>query len=87
MGQTGLVNSNSPKSGWAEEIPSGPPLRDELGRLVDSDGGRDEAENDYFEAANDPQFTAIETAQRRFKGQLRRRLRHLESKARRGTPK
>jgi hypothetical protein len=65
---------------------SGPPLRDELGRLVDTDGGRDEAENDYFEAANDPQFRHNETAQRRFKSQLRRRLKHLASKARSQEP-
>ena len=81
--QNGLVNSKSPKSDWADRLPSGPPLRDELARLVDSDQGRDTAENDYFESANDPQLVATETAQRRFKGQLRRRLRHRESKARR----
>ena len=32
---------------------------------------RYEAENDYFEAANDPQFTAKETAQRRFDRAMR----------------
>jgi len=85
MRQTGPMDPNSPKSGWADRLPSGPPLRDELARLVDSDGGRDPAENGYFESANDPQYTGTETAQRRFKGQLRRRLRHLESKARRRT--
>ncbi len=58
-------------------------MREELARLVDSDGGRDDVENGYFEAANDPQFVHQETEQRRFRGQLRRRLRHLESKARR----
>lgn len=83
MGQNGRVDSNSPKSGWADQLPGGAPLREDLAKVVDSDRGRDEAENDYFEAANDPQFVARETAQRRFKGQLRRRLRHLESKARR----
>ena len=54
----------------------------ELARLVDSDEGRDDAENGYFESANDSQFVATETAQR-FKRQMRRRLRHRESKARR----
>jgi hypothetical protein len=76
------VDANSPKSGWADRLPSGPPLRDELARLVDSDEGRDRAENEYFESASDPQFVATETAQRRFKGQLRRKLRHRESKTR-----
>ena len=83
VSQTGRVNPDSPKSHWAKPLPDGPPMREELARLVDSDEGRDDAENDYFESANDPQFVATETAQRRFKGQLRRRVRHLESKARR----
>jgi hypothetical protein len=60
-------------------------MRDELARLVDADQGRDEAENGYFESANDPQFVATETAQRRFKGPLRRRLRHRASRARERT--
>ncbi|MBX9245970.1 hypothetical protein ICW40_14270 [Actinotalea ferrariae] len=71
----------SPKSPWAAELPDGPPMRVELARLVDSDGGLDDAENEFFEAANDPQFVARETDQRRFRSQLRRRLRHLQSKA------
>jgi hypothetical protein len=57
-------------------------MRDELARVVDADHGLDDAENGYFESANDPQFVATETAQRRFRGQLRRRLRHRESKSR-----
>ena len=82
MRQTGWVDPTSPKSDWADRLPSGPSMRDELARVVDADQGRDEAENGYFESANDPQFVATETAQRRFKGQLRRRLRHRESRAR-----
>lgn len=72
----------SPKSEWAARLPAGPPLREGLARLVDADGGRDDAENGYFEAANDPQFVQEEAEQRRFRGQLRRRLRHLESRSR-----
>ncbi len=72
----------TPKSEWAESLPSGPPMRADLARVVDADGGRDEAENEYFEIANDPQFVQRETAQRRFRGQLRRRLRHLSAKTR-----
>ena len=82
MAQTGPVDPGSPKSGWAKRLPSGPPLRDEFASLVDSDQGRDEAENGYFESANDPQFVTTETAQRRFKSQLRLRLRHRAAKAR-----
>lgn len=83
LSETEDMDPKSPKSEWADELPGGPPWRDELARLVDSDGGRDDAENEYLEWANDPQFVTTETAQRRFKGQLRRRLRHRESKARR----
>lgn len=72
----------SPKEPWAEKFDAGPPSRESLARVVDEDGARDEAENGYFEWANDPQFVATETAQRRFKGQLRRRLRHRASKTR-----
>ena len=82
MRRTCLVTGTSPRSGWADQMSSWPPLRDELGRLVDTDDGRDEAANDYFAAANDPQFRHNKTAQRRFKSQLRRRLRHRAAKAR-----
>lgn len=86
MAQTVSVGAESPKTEWGRRLPSGPPLRDELARLVDSDGGNDEAENGYFESANDPQFVATESAQRRFKGQLRRRLRHRNATARERKP-
>ena len=48
------VEPTSPKFDWAERMPSGPPMRDGSARLVDADRGRDEAENGYFESANDP---------------------------------
>lgn len=66
----------SPKESWAGDLPAGPPSRESLARVVDEDGGQDEAENGYFETVNDPQFVANETAQRRFRSQLRRRMRH-----------
>ena len=53
MSQTGRVEPTSPKFDWAERMPSGPPMRDGSARLVDADRGRDEAENGYFESAND----------------------------------
>ena len=76
------MKSVSPKTEWADKLPSGPSLRHELARIVDEDRNRDEAENSYFESASDPQFVATERAQRRSKGQLRRRLRHRESSTR-----
>lgn len=72
----------SPKEPWAERLDAAPPSRESLARIVDQDGGRDEAENGYYESASDPQFVVNETAQRRFRSQLRRRLRHREGKRR-----
>ena len=86
MRQTKEVrNASSPKTAWAALFWAGPPLREDLARLVDSDGGRDESELEYFEAASDPRFVSTETAQRRFRAQLRRRLRHRESRSRHGS--
>jgi hypothetical protein len=73
---------SSPKEPWVERLDAGPPSRESLGRLVDDDGGRDEAENGYYESSAGPQFVANETAQRRFRGQFRRRLRHRAAKMR-----
>lgn len=76
----------SPKEPWARHLDVGPPSREALARIVDEDGARDEAENGYYESASDPQFVANETAQRQFRSQLRRRLRHRQAKQReRGT--
>ena len=77
-----LVESNSPKSEWAKHLPAGPPLKDDLARLLDQDGARDEAENSYLEAASDPQFAQNENERRRFQSQLRRRLRHRSARQR-----
>jgi hypothetical protein len=73
--------SDAPKAEWVADLPSGPPEKEALARLVDADGGRDEAENSYYEAFADPAFVRVEAAQRRFRGQYLRRLRRL---ARRG---
>lgn len=81
------IASYLPGSVWANTCLSASsvfsPPKAQLARLVDSDGGCDDAENGYFESANDPQLVQEETEQRHFRGQLRRRPRHLESKARR----
>jgi hypothetical protein len=73
---------DSPKAGWVSSFPDGPPDKDGLARAVDADGGRDAAENSYYEAVADPGYVQLETAQRRFRGQYLRRLKRL---AHRGT--
>ena len=47
-----------------------PPSKDSLARIVDADGGRDEAENSYYEACADPDYVRQETMQRRFRGHM-----------------
>jgi hypothetical protein len=71
---------DAPKAGWASSFPAGPPDKDGLARIVDADGGRDDAENSYYEEAADPGFIRLEKAQRRFRGQYFRRLRRLSSR-------
>lgn len=74
----GIVKiGDQPKAGWVSRLPSGSPDKDGLARIVDADGGRDAAENSYYEAAADPSFVQLETAQRRFRRQYFRRLRRL----------
>jgi hypothetical protein len=68
---------DAPKAGWAGTFPAGPPGKEGLARVVESDGGRDEAENSYYEEAADPAFVHLERARRRFRGQYVRRLRRL----------
>jgi hypothetical protein len=78
-----VTDSDAPaKSGWVERLPSGPPEKDILARVVESDGGRDEAENGYYEAVSDPGYVQRETAQRRLRGQYLRRLRRLRERER-----
>ncbi|MEU4673977.1 hypothetical protein AB0F91_39980 [Amycolatopsis sp. NPDC023774] len=71
---------DTPKAEWVVNLPSGPPEKEALARLVDADGGRDDAENSYYEAFADPDFTRVETTQRRFRGQYLRRLRRLAAR-------
>ena len=73
---------DSAKAKWVNDLSSGPSERDSLARIVDADGGRDEAENAYYEAAADPDHVRLETAQRRFRGQYLRRLRRLGERQR-----
>jgi hypothetical protein len=69
------------KLGWIARLPAGPPEKDALARIVDADGGRDDVENSYYEAAADPSFVRVETARRRVRGQYLRRLRRLTNRA------
>jgi hypothetical protein len=69
------------KLDWVARLPSGPPAKDSLARIVDADSGRDDVENSYYEAAADPSFVAVEAARRRFRGQYLRRLRRLANRA------
>ncbi|MGO8960609.1 MAG: hypothetical protein ACLQFR_25015 [Streptosporangiaceae bacterium] len=70
------------KLDWVASLPPGPPAKDGLARIVDADGGRDDPENSYYEAAADPSFVQIEAARRRFRGQYLRRLKPLAERAR-----
>ena len=67
---------DAPKASWASSFSAGPPDKDGLARIVDADtdGGRDDAENSYYEEAADPGFLRLEKARRRFRGQYLRRL-------------
>jgi hypothetical protein len=79
-----MAEQGAPKAGWVDSFPAGPPDKDGLARVVDADGGRDDAENSYYEEAADPSFVRIETARRRFRGQYLRHLRRLANGARSG---
>jgi len=70
---------DAPKAGWVSSFPAGPLGKDGLARIVDADGGRDDAENSYYEESADPGFVRLEQARRRFRGQCLRRLRRLDA--------
>ncbi len=66
--------AHSEKELWSRWFPVGAPDKESLGKLVDED--HDPAETEYYEAAADPTYVLIEKERRRFRGMLRRRLRH-----------
>jgi hypothetical protein len=70
------------KLDWVGTLPAGPAAKKALARIVDADGGRDDAENSYYETAADPSVVQIETARRRFRGQYPRRLERQSERAR-----
>jgi len=74
------VGGDSEKQLWIRSFPAGKPDKDTLARLVEEDG--DQAETEYYEHASDPTNVALEGAQRRYRGMMRRRLRHRGSTSR-----
>jgi hypothetical protein len=78
-----LEERDAPKV-WVLMLPARQPEKVPLARIVDADGGRDEAENSYYEWASDPNFVRLEKAQRQFRGQYLRRLRRLRERDRHG---
>jgi hypothetical protein len=40
----------------------------------------DEAETEYYEDFSDPTFVAVESTQRRYRGMLNRRMRHMRTR-------
>jgi hypothetical protein len=77
--------SDAPKASWLSGFPAGPPDKDGLARVVDADGGRDDAENSYYEEAADPTFVRLEAARRRFRGQYFRHVRRRVNQDRFGS--
>lgn len=75
------MSEDDPKVAWVSRLPQGPADKDSLARVVDSDGGRDEAENTYYEHAADPQYVQEERDQRRYRGSYFRRLRRLGNRS------
>jgi hypothetical protein len=73
---------DAPKADWLSSFPAGPPDKEGLARIVDADGGQDDAENSYYEEAADPGFIRMEKARRGFRGQYLRRLRRLAGRDR-----
>jgi hypothetical protein len=75
-----VTDNDAPKLEWIVNFPDDQPDKVSLARIVDEDGGRDDAENSYYEAVADPEFVRMETTQRRFRGQYLRRLRRIANR-------
>jgi hypothetical protein len=46
-----MTEPDTPKAGWVHSFPASSPDKDGFSRIVDADGGRDDAENPYYEEA------------------------------------
>jgi hypothetical protein len=77
-----MTDPDAPKADWVLGFPAGAPDKEGLARIVDADGGRDDAENSYYEEAADPTFIYMETARRRFRGRYLRRIRRFRDRTR-----
>jgi len=80
------VENDAPKLSMAVALPSVPHDKASLAKIVDADGGRDAAENGYYEAATDPLNLQNERARRWFEGSYIRRLRRLDNRPRDASP-
>ncbi|MGA2835049.1 MAG: hypothetical protein ABSF84_00485 [Acidimicrobiales bacterium] len=72
------MEAESEKHLWAQSFPMAEPMKDALGRLVEE--SHDDAETEYYDDFADPTFVAVESSQRRYRGMLNRRMRHLRSR-------
>jgi hypothetical protein len=77
-----VAEPDAVKAAWALGLPGGQPDKVGLARIVDQDGCCDEVENEYYEAAADPDHVRLQAARRRFRGQYFRRLRRLSNRVR-----
>ena len=68
------MGGDSEKQLWIRSFPVGEPDKDTLARLVEEDD--DPAETEYYEHPSDPTHVAVEGAQGRYRGMMRRLLRH-----------
>ena len=69
------MEAESEKYLWTQTFPMAEPMKESLGRIVEE--SHDDAESEYYEAFADPTFVAVESSQRRYRGMLNRRMRHI----------
>jgi hypothetical protein len=72
------MEAESEKYLWTQSFPMAEPMKDALGRIVEE--SHDEAETEYYEDCSDPTCVAIESSQRRYRGMVNRRMRHMRNR-------
>jgi hypothetical protein len=72
------MEAESEKCLWTQSFPMAESMKDALGRIVEE--SHDEAETEYYEDFSDPTFVAVESSQRRYRGMLNRRMRHMRNR-------
>ena len=80
--QTGFMDGESEKFLWTQSFPMAEPMNEALGRIVEE--RRDDAETEYYEDLSDLTFVTVETSQRRYRGMVNRRIRHMRNRQRGG---